>query len=77
MDPEQAIKDFDSHIRSAEDHVGKGEREEAAYEMTDASFVYDGLLAWSGYKPKNASEFPGLVERYDALRAELHEYDVS
>jgi len=77
MDPEQAIKDFAEHISDAEKHLEKGERDEAGCEMTNASFVCDGIRGWSGYKPKNASEFPGLVERYDALREELHEYDVS
>ena len=77
MDPEQAIKDFARYISAAERCVSKSERELAAYEVVNASFVYDGLLGWSGYKPKNASEFPGLVERYDALREELYEYDVS
>jgi len=77
MDPEQAIKDFASRIRNAEKHLEKGERESAAWEMTNASFVYDGLLGWRGFQPKNASELPGLVKRYDALREELGEYDIS
>ena len=77
MDPQQAIKDFASRISNAEKHLKKGERESAAWEMTNASFNYDGIVGWSGYQPKNASEFPGLVERYDALREDLHEYDVS
>ena len=77
MDPEQAIEDFAEHISDAEKHLEKGERESAAWEMTNASFVYDGLLGWRGFQPKNANEFPGLVERYDSLREELYEYDVS